>query len=139
MNPLPPQILTERDIEKKLMIDGKPTRVRWFLIFWLFILSAVAYLDRVNISIAGSSIAAEYHLSNVQLGWIFSAFLVGYALFQTPGGWLADRLGPRRVLTAGVLWWGIFTALTAVVSTKIAFAVLLLAAVRFLLGAGEAI
>ena len=115
------------------------SRVRWFLVFGLFILSAVAYLDRVNISIAGSSIAAEYHLSNVQLGWIFSAFLVGYALFQTPGGWLADRLGPRRVLAAGVLWWGIFTALTALVSTKIAFTVLLFAAVRFLLGAGEAI
>ena len=121
------------------MAKRAESRVRWFLVFGLFILSAVAYLDRVNISIAGSSIAAEYHLNNVQLGWIFSAFLVGYALFQTPGGWLADRLGPRRVLTAGVLWWGIFTALTAVVSTKIAFAVLLFAAVRFLLGAGEAI
>ena len=121
------------------MAKRAESRVRWFLVFGLFILSAVAYLDRVNISIAGSSIAAEYHLSNVQLGWIFSAFLVGYALFQTPGGWLADRLGPRRVLTAGVLWWGIFTALTALVSTKIAFAVLLFAAVRFLLGAGEAI
>jgi len=121
------------------MAKREESRVRWFLVFGLFILSAVAYLDRVNISIAGSSIAAEYHLSNVQLGWIFSAFLVGYALFQTPGGWLADRLGPRRVLTAGVLWWGIFTALTAVVSTKIVFAVLLFAAVRFLLGAGEAI
>ena len=121
------------------MAKRAESRVRWFLVFGLFILSAVAYLDRVNISIAGSSIAAEYHLSNVQLGWIFSAFLVGYALFQTPGGWLADRLGPRRVLTAGVLWWGIFTALTALVPTKIAFAVLLFAAVRFLLGAGEAI
>jgi len=121
------------------MAERVESRVRWFLVFGLFILSAVAYLDRVNISIAGSSIAAEYHLSHVQLGWIFSAFLVGYALFQTPGGWLADRLGPRRVLTAGVLWWGIFTALTAVVSTKLAFAVLFFAAVRFLLGAGEAI
>jgi ACS family glucarate transporter-like MFS transporter len=121
------------------MAERAESRVRWFLVFGLFILSAVAYLDRVNISIAGSSIAAEYHLSHIQLGWIFSAFLVGYALFQTPGGWLADRLGPRRVLTAGVLWWGIFTALTAVVSTKVAFAVLLFAAVRFLLGAGEAI
>jgi len=121
------------------MAERAESRVRWFLVFGLFILSAVAYLDRVNISIAGSSIAAEYHLSHIQLGWIFSAFLVGYALFQTPGGWLADRLVPRRVLTAGVLWWGIFTALTAVVSTKIAFAVLLFAAVRFLLGAGEAI
>jgi ACS family glucarate transporter-like MFS transporter len=121
------------------MAERAESRVRWFLVFGLFILSAVAYLDRVNISIAGSSIAAEYHLSHIQLGWIFSAFLVGYALFQTPGGWLADRLGPRRVLTAGVLWWGIFTALTTLVPTKIAFAVLLFAAVRFLLGAGEAI
>jgi ACS family glucarate transporter-like MFS transporter len=121
------------------MAERAASRVRWFLVFGLFILSAVAYLDRVNISIAGSSIAAEYHLSHIQLGWIFSSFLVGYALFQTPGGWLADRLGPRRVLTAGVLWWGIFTALTALVSTKVAFAVFLFAAVRFLLGAGEAI
>ena len=119
------------------MAKRAESRVRWFLVFGLFILSAVAYLDRVNISIAGSSIAAEYHLSNVQLGWIFSAFLVGYALFQTPGGWLADRLGPRRILTAGVLWWGIFTALTAAVSPKMAFAVLFFAAVRFFLGAGE--
>ena len=121
------------------MAERAESRVRWFLIFGLFILSAVAYLDRVNISIAGSSIATEYHLSKVQLGWIFSTFLWGYALFQTPGGWLADRFGPRRVLAAGVLWWGVFTALTAAVSAKIAFAVLFFAAVRFLLGAGEAI
>jgi len=121
------------------MAERAESRVRWFLVFGLFILSAVAYLDRVNISIAGSSIAAEYHLSHIQLGWIFSAFLVGYALFQTPGGWLADRLGPRRVLAAGVLWWGVFTALTAAVSGKMAFAVLFFVAVRFFLGAGEAI
>lgn len=121
------------------MVEGTKSHVRWFLIFGLFILSAVAYLDRVNISIAGNSISAEYHLSKVQLGWIFSAFLWGYALFQTPGGWLADRFGPRRVLAAGVLWWGIFTALTAAVSAKIAFALLIFAAVRFFLGAGEAI
>jgi ACS family glucarate transporter-like MFS transporter len=89
--------------------------------------------------VAGSSIASDYHLSQIQLGWVFSAFLWGYALFQTPGGWLVDRLGPRRVLTAGVLWWGIFTALTAAVSPKLAWAVVLFVAVRFLLGAGEAI
>jgi MFS transporter, ACS family, glucarate transporter len=115
------------------------SHVRWFLIFWLFILSAVAFLDRVNISIAGSAIAADYHLSNIQLGWVFSSFLVGYALFQTPGGWLADRLGPRGVLTAGVLWWGIFTSLTAAVSSKAAGALLLFISIRFLLGAGEAV
>jgi MFS transporter, ACS family, glucarate transporter len=115
------------------------TRVRWLLIFWLFVLSAVGYLDRVNISVAGGTIADAYSLSSVQLGWIFSAFLIGYALFQTPGGWLADRLGSRRVLSAGVLWWGIFTALVAAVPATAAHPLLFFIAIRFLLGAGEAI
>jgi MFS transporter, ACS family, glucarate transporter len=121
------------------MTDRARSHVRWFLVFWLFILSAVAFLDRVNISIAGADIAAEFHLTNVELGYIFSSFLVGYALFQTAGGWLADRLGSRLVLSLGVIWWGVFTALTAVVSTKIAAAVLVLAGIRFLFGAGEAV
>lgn len=115
------------------------TRVRFWLVFWLFILSSVAFLDRVNISIAGSSIREQYHLSNVELGWVFSAFLLGYALFQTPGGRLADRFGPRRVLTGGVLWWGIFTALSAAVPTSVGAALLAFIAIRFLLGAGEAV
>jgi MFS transporter, ACS family, glucarate transporter len=121
------------------MPERGSSNVRWFLIFWLFILSAVSFLDRVNISVAASAIASEYGLTDVQLGWVFSAFLWGYALFQTFGGWLADRLGPRRVLTAGVVWWGIFTALTAAVSPALTGAVLFFVLVRFLLGAGEAI
>src|SRR5580693_9829988 len=115
------------------------SKVRWFLVFWLFVLSAVSYLDRVNISIAGGSIAEAYHLSDVHLGQVFSAMLVGYALFQTVGGRLADRFGPRRVLAGGVAWWGIFTALTALVPANIAGAVLVFVMVRFLLGAGEAV
>src|SRR6202050_5091263 len=115
------------------------SHVRWLLVFWLFILSAVSYLDRVNISIAGGSIAEAYHLSDVQLGKVFSAMLVGYALFQTAGGRLADRFGPRRVLAGGVMWWGIFTALTAIVPANIAGALLIFVVVRFLLGAGEAV
>lgn len=115
------------------------SRVRWWLVGWLFVLSAVAFLDRVNISIAGSLLAGEYRLSDIQLGSIFSAFLLGYALFQTPAGWLADRLGPRRVLAVGVIWWGLFTALTASIPVTIGNAVLLFVAVRFLLGAGEAV
>jgi len=115
------------------------SRVRWLLVSWLFILGAVAYLDRINLSIAGSSIATEFRLTNVQLGSLTSAFLMGYALFQTIGGWLADRLGSRRVLAVGVLWWGIFTSLTAAVPSTIISAVLVLAAARFLLGAGEAV
>lgn len=117
----------------------KTSRVRWFLVFWLFVLSSVAFLDRVNISVASGSIAETYSLSDVQLGAIFSAFLVGYALSQTPGGWLADRFGSRRVLTAGVLWWGVFTALAAAIPSKIGHALVAFVAIRFMLGVGEAI
>ncbi|MGA2745044.1 MAG: MFS transporter [Candidatus Sulfotelmatobacter sp.] len=117
----------------------RTSNVRWFLVFWLFILSAVSYLDRVNISIASGSIADAYQLSDVQLGKVFSAMLVGYALFQTVGGRLADRFGPRRVLAWGVAWWGVFTALTALVPSKIAGALFIFVAIRFLLGAGEAV
>src|SRR6266566_1232578 len=121
------------------MTGEKPGSFRWFLVFWLFILSAVAFLDRVNISIAGASIASAYHLSNVQLGTVFSALLWGYALFQTLGGRLADRFGPRRVLTMGVIWWGVFTAMTAAVPASISRALILFIAIRFLLGVGEAV
>src|SRR6195256_2109500 len=121
------------------MPEAAATRVRWFLVFGLFVLSAVAYVDRINIAIAGNSIASEFHLTNLQLGSLTSAFLIGYALFQTVGGWLADRLGPRRVLAIGVLWWGIFTSLTAAVPAGIVFGAVVLAAARFLLGAGEAV
>jgi ACS family glucarate transporter-like MFS transporter len=121
------------------MTSAPTSRVRWLLVSWLFVLSAIAFLDRTNISVAGGSIAQAYKLDNVHLGWIFSAFLVGYAAFQTPAGRLADRLGSRRVLAVGVIWWGIFTALTAAIPTQVIGALGLLIAVRFLLGAGEAV
>src|SRR5436189_5342546 len=97
------------------MADRSQSRVRWFLIFWLFILSAVAYLDRINLAIAGSFIAAEFSLTNVLLGSLTSAFLLGYAFFQTLGGWLADRLGSRHVLAIGVAWGVISPSLTSAV------------------------
>lgn len=121
------------------MTVATTSRVRWFLVFWLFVLSAVSYLDRVNFSIASPSIADNYHLSGVQLGGVVTAMMIGYGLFQTIGGWLADRIGPRRVLTAGVIWWGIFTALTALVPAGVRGALFFFVAVRFLLGAGEAV
>ncbi len=109
------------------------------LIGWTFLISAIAYLDRVNISIAGKTIATEYGLSNIQLGYVFSAFVLGYALFQAPGGRLADRFGPRWMLTIGVVWWGVFTTLSAVVPTNLVYALAVLIAVRFALGLGEAV
>lgn len=113
--------------------------IRWWLVAWLFVLSAVAYLDRVNISVAGTLLAKDFHLSKVQLGWVFSAFLAGYAVFQTTGGRIADLLGPRRVLAAAVVWWGIFTALTAAVPAGLAVSLALLIFVRATLGAGESV
>jgi len=115
------------------------TRVRFYLSFLLFVLSGVAFLDRTNISIAGLQISSEYGLGNQHLGWIFSAFLVGYAGFQIPAGWLAARFGPRRVLAFGVLWWGVVTELTALLPKGMSHAVAILIAIRFALGAGESV
>ncbi|HWB85504.1 MAG TPA: MFS transporter [Bryobacteraceae bacterium] len=119
--------------------EGRFSNVRWILIFWMFAVSAIAYIDRVNISIAGHAIATEFHLSNVELGWVFSAFVLGYAAFQAPGGWLADRFGPRSALTFGVVWWGVFTSLITFVSADIAGLIVILIAIRLSLGIGEAI
>jgi ACS family glucarate transporter-like MFS transporter len=113
--------------------------LRGLLVFWMFVLSAIAYVDRVNISIAGQAIAREFHLTNIQLGWVFSAFVLGYALFQAPAGRLADRFGPRRALALGVLWWGVFTSAITFLSAHLALIIVYLIAVRFLLGMGEAI
>ena len=121
------------------MLNPFRGRVRWTLIGWMFAISAIAYLDRVNISIAGRSIQQEFHLNNLQLGWVFSAFVAGYALFQAPGGRLADRFGPRIVLALGAAWWAVFTAMTAFVPSGAAHALMLLLAVRFILGVGEAV
>ena len=121
------------------MSKVKGIRLRYILAFWLFILSGVAFLDRTNISIAGLNISREYGLGNQRLGWIFSSFLIGYAVFQLPGGWMSARFGPRRVLTAGLLLWAVTTALTAMLPTTIEHAVLLLIGVRFVLGAGESV
>jgi MFS transporter, ACS family, glucarate transporter len=115
------------------------SRKRFLLAFGLFVLSAISFLDRTNISIAGLQISAEYGLGNQRLGWVFSAFLIGYAGFQVPAGWLASRFGPRLVITLGVIWWGIATALTTLIPPGISQAVLMLICIRFLLGAGEAV
>ena len=112
--------------------------IRYLLVLWLFVMSAVAFLDRTNISIAGVHISREYSVDNTHLGWVFSAFLIGYAIFQVPAGLLARRIGPRYVLTLGMAWCSIFAALTALVPPKLRGALLVLALVRFGLGVGEA-
>ncbi len=116
-----------------------PTRIRWILVVAITLMVGIFFVDRVNISIAGHSIAQDYHLTDVQLGKIFSAFFLGYGLFQIPAGWVVDRLGPRRVLALGALWWAVFAVLTASLPVGLASAFLILWSVRFLLGAGESV
>src|SRR6266852_4871963 len=110
-------------------------QLRKALIVYVFLIIAMSYLDRVNLSIAGPTVQKEFGFTDVQLGYIFSAMWCGYALFQVPGGRLADRFGPRRILTLGMLWAGLFTALAGAVPLGSSIALLLLIAVRFLLGA----
>ncbi len=116
-----------------------PGHFRWVLVVWIAVIGAISYLDRVNISIAGHAITQEFHLSNPQLGLVFSAFTIGYMLFQIPGGWFADRYGPRKALTLGAIWWAVFTSLTASVPEGIAAALVAFWSVRFLLGVGESV
>ncbi|MEL6107987.1 MAG: MFS transporter [Planctomycetota bacterium] len=107
--------------------------MRWLIVLATFLLSVLLYVDRVCISAAKEDVARDLSLSEIQMGWVFSAFALGYALMQTPSGWLADRLGPRRVLAAIVTVWSIFTGLTSAAGSYLS-----MLAVRFLFGAGEA-
>jgi len=118
---------------------ARPGRIRWLLVVSIAIVGAISFLDRVNIAVAGALIARQFRLNDPQLGLVFGGFPLGYMLFQIPGGWFADRFGPRRVLTFGALWSAAFTSLTASVPYHIAGALGLLWSVRFLLGAGEAV
>jgi len=98
-----------------------------------FTLSVLLYVDRICISAAKTQMSGDLDLTDQQMAWAMSAFALGYALFQTPGGWLADRFGPRRILTGIVVFWSVFTGLTGLV-----FGYIPLLITRFLFGAGEA-
>lgn len=95
------------------MTGAGRSNVRVKLVAMLFVISAIAFLDRTNISVAGVQMRQEYAIDQIRLGWVFSAFLIGYAAFQVPAGWLAARIGPRRLLTLALLWWGVFSVATA--------------------------
>ena len=114
-------------------LTERPTRVRYWVIVFAVALAAVTYIDRVAISWAAPSIRLELGLTAVQMGWVFAAFNWAYAMFEIPGGYLGDRIGPRKVLMRIVLWWSMFTA-----DTGWAWSFPSLLGTRFLFGAGEA-
>ena len=112
---------------------GTPTRTRYWVIVFAIALAVIQYLDRVCISQAAPYISADLGLSTKQMGYVFSAFTLAYALFEIPTGWLGDQIGPRKVLLRVVLWWSFFTA-----ATGWAWNYASIVAARFLFGAGEA-
>ncbi|HPA19278.1 MAG TPA: MFS transporter [Verrucomicrobiae bacterium] len=112
---------------------ARPTRVRYRVVAMAVLLAMVTYLDRVCISKLAPDIMHDLGLSKVQMGWVFSAFALAYAIFEIPTAWWADRRGTRRVLTRIVIWWSSFT-----IATAGAFNYASLLVLRFLFGVGEA-
>ena len=117
----------------QLELKERPSAARFKVLWLLFLLTNITYLDRLCISAAAPAITSAFNFSPSQKGYIFSAFTLAYAAFEIPSGWLGDYFGSRKALTRIVIWWSIFTALTGAAT---GFASLLL--VRFLFGAGEA-
>jgi ACS family glucarate transporter-like MFS transporter len=116
--------------------------VRWQILSLLTFVSLVRSIDALNFSVAAKQIMPEYGLTDVQMGVLYTAFTVGYGLFHLPGGWLADVVGPRLILTVAILWWSIFTGLTALAGELPLVGQLLTPfwaffLVRFLVGVGE--
>lgn len=94
-------------------IAERPTKVRYEVLFVLCLMYVITYLARVVISAAAPAIMKELHLTKVQMGIAFTAFVAPYAMFQVPTGMLGDKFGPRKVLAAIVFLWSIFTGFTA--------------------------
>ncbi len=115
------------------MGKGKLVPVRYKMVFATFILATIVLFDRILLSVAKDPVSEALYLSDKQMGWCMSIFALGYALFQTPAGLFADKYGARKVLTAVVALWSLFTALTGAVWNFVSLLI-----VRFLFGAGEA-
>jgi len=110
----------------------RASRVRYGILLVVCAMYFIAYVDRVNVSVAAPLVRKELGLAPTQLGFVFSAFAYPYAAMQVFGGWLSDRLGPRRVLAALSVVWAIGTILTGL-SAGLAT----LVGVRVLVGLGE--
>ncbi len=115
------------------MNNTAPTRARFIVLGFAVTLAIITYVDRVCISQAAPAMQEEMGLSKVEMGYAFTAFGWAYALFEIPGGWLGDRIGPRKVLMRVVSMWSIFT-----IATGWAWNLLSLVICRFLFGVGEA-
>ncbi len=110
-----------------------PSRARHVTVLFCVVLALITYIDRVAIGQAAPVITEELGLTRIQMGWALAVFGYAYAIFEIPAGWMADRMGPRRVLMRIVVWWSLFTAATGWVWNAASLIV-----ARGLFGAGEA-
>jgi MFS family permease len=120
-------------IESSRHSAERVTRVRVAVVAFLCVLSFLTYYDRQCIARAQESIQESLDITDRQMGLVFGAFWLAYALFEIPGGWMGDRVGARFTLTRIVLAWSVFTALTGAATGF--FSLLMY---RFLFGVGEA-
>src|SRR5579863_7161765 len=122
--------------------SGHPSHVRWMVMSIVMAIMAVTAMNRLNLSIAGKYIEEEFSFSTIAMGLVFSAFLWGYGLFQIPWGYVCDRIGPRRTLTASILCFAIGSGAMVLAprfSTATGLSALaVFRIVRFLTGVGEA-
>ncbi|MCA1178416.1 MULTISPECIES: MFS transporter [unclassified Pantoea] len=92
-------------------------KLRWGIVLLLLLAAVVNYLDRANLSIANTTIAAEFGFSQTEMGLLLSAFLWPYALANLPAGWLVDKFGPRKMFSWALGLWSTFTVLAAFVNS----------------------
>ncbi len=122
--------------------SGTARGTRWLVMAGLAGFALVSYMTRANISVAAELMMPTLGLSPVKMGQVFTSFLVGYAIFQIPGGALGDRFGPRVTLGVSALLWAACTLLTGALGflfaaqTTTAFVALWI--IRFVLGASQA-
>ncbi|RYD85344.1 MAG: MFS transporter, partial [Sphingobacteriales bacterium] len=89
----------------------KPTRVRYQILFLVFVNVVINYMDRSNLAVAASDIGKEFRFTTVQMGLIFSAFSWTYLAFQIPGGILVKRFSPRILYTVSLITWSLATVM----------------------------
>ncbi|MDO6406030.1 MFS transporter [Pantoea phytobeneficialis] len=120
----------------------KPTRTRLSVLAMLFVVTAINYMDRANLSVAGSHIQGEFFLSATQLGLLFSMFTWFYAMSQIPVGYLLDRIGSRWLYGSAIVLWSFFTLLMGLAShhffTTATASFMMLLVCRALIGVAEA-
>ena len=111
----------------------RKSNVRWMFALLFFIIGVIAYMDRSNISYIAPQMMQDLHMNKQQFGLLASFFSLGYALMQVPSGMLAEKFGPRKMITIALVWWSAFTIFTGMIKHHG-----LLFLVRFLFGVGEA-